>query len=73
MSRGVLVRFLLVLGLLAGCAYLSLNKEPNLGLDLRGGAQFVFQAEGNDDAPATAENVDKCARATTGSWWNSRE
>ncbi len=59
MSRGVLVRFLLVLGLLAGCAYLSLNKEPNLGLDLRGGAQFVFQAEGNDDAPATAENVDK--------------
>lgn len=59
MSRGVLVRFLLVLGLLAGCVALSLNKEPNLGLDLRGGAQFVFQAEGTEETPANAENVDK--------------
>ena len=46
MSRGALVRFLLVLGLLGGCLALTLNTKPNLGLDLRGGAQFVFQATG---------------------------
>ena len=47
------------LGLLAGCAALAVNVKPNLGLDLRGGAQFVFQAEGTEQTPATAENVDK--------------
>jgi SecD/SecF fusion protein len=59
MSRGVWIRFILVLGLLAGCAALALNVKPNLGLDLKGGAQFVFQAEGTEETPATAENVDK--------------
>ena len=59
MSRGVLVRFFLVLGLLVGCAALAVNVKPNLGLDLKGGAQFVFQAEGTDETPANAENVDK--------------
>ena len=59
MSRGVWIRFILVLGLLAGCAALALNVKPNLGLDLKGGAQFVFQAEGTAETPATAENVDK--------------
>ena len=44
MSRGAVVRFLLVLGLLAGCAAIALGVKPNLGLDLRSGAQFVFQA-----------------------------
>ncbi|MDR7252244.1 SecD/SecF fusion protein [Nocardioides sp. BE266] len=59
MSRGVWIRFILVLGLLAGCAALAVNVKPNLGLDLKGGAQFVFQAEGTEETPATAENVDK--------------
>jgi SecD/SecF fusion protein len=59
MSRGVWIRFILVLGLLAGCAALALNVKPNLGLDLKGGAQFVFQAEGTEATPANAENVDK--------------
>ncbi|MCD6639918.1 MAG: protein translocase subunit SecD [Nocardioides sp.] len=59
MSRGLIVRFLLVLGLLGGCFYLTLTKEPTLGLDLEGGAQFVFEAEGTDDVPANASNVDK--------------
>lgn len=62
MSRGVWIRFILVLGLLAGCAALALNVKPNLGLDLKGGAQFVFQAEGTEEVPATAENVDKTIR-----------
>ncbi len=66
MSRGVWVRFILVLGLLAGCAALALNVKPNLGLDLRGGAQFVFEAEGTEQTPATAENVDKTLEVLRG-------
>ncbi|GAB3038870.1 protein translocase subunit SecDF [Nocardioides flavus (ex Wang et al. 2016)] len=66
MSRGVWVRFILVLGLLAGCAALAINVKPNLGLDLRGGAQFVFEAEGTEQTPATAENVDKTLEVLRG-------
>ena len=51
MSRGARVRFFLVLGLLGGCLALAINVKPNLGLDLRGGAQFVFQAEGTEQTP----------------------
>jgi SecD/SecF fusion protein len=66
MSRGVWIRFILVLGLLAGCMWLSVEKKPNLGLDLKGGAQFVFEATGTEDAPATAENVDKTVAVLSG-------
>ena len=66
MSRGVWIRFILVLGLLAGCAALAVNIKPNLGLDLRGGAQFVFEAEGTEQTPANAENVDKTLQILRG-------
>ena len=66
MSRGVWIRFVLVLGLLAGCAALAINVKPQLGLDLKGGAQFVFQAEGTDQTPANAENVDKTLSVLSG-------
>jgi SecD/SecF fusion protein len=66
MSRGAVVRFLLVLGLLAGCVAIALGVKPNLGLDLRGGAQFVFQATGTEEAPANAENVDKTLEVLRG-------
>lgn len=66
MSRGAVVRFLLVLGLLAGCAAIALGVKPNLGLDLRGGAQFVFQATGTEEVPADAENVDKTLEVLRG-------
>ena len=59
MSRGVWIRFILVLGLLVGCVALAVNMKPNLGLDLRGGAQFIFEAEGTEQTPATAENVER--------------
>ena len=59
MSRGAVVRFLLVLGLLGGCLALALDQKPNLGLDLRGGAQFVFQAKDTETTEATSVNVDK--------------
>ncbi|MFM6847791.1 MAG: protein translocase subunit SecD, partial [Terrabacter sp.] len=66
MSRGVWIRFILVLGLLAGCAALAINVKPNLGLDLKGGAQFVFEAQGTDQTPANAENVDKTLQVLRG-------
>ncbi|PKH38050.1 SecD/SecF fusion protein [Nocardioides alpinus] len=66
MSRGVWIRFILVLGLLAGCAALAVNVQPKLGLDLRGGAQFVFEAEGTEQTPANAENVDKTLEVLRG-------
>ena len=56
MSRGVWVRFILVVGLLVGCVALAVNVKPNLGLDLRGGAQFIFEAEGTDQTPTSTEN-----------------
>ncbi len=66
MSRGVWIRFVLVLGLLAGSVALAINVKPNLGLDLKGGAQFVFQAEGTEQTPANAENVDKTLQVLRG-------
>ena len=66
MSRGAFIRLLLVLGLLAGCVALALNKEPRLGLDLRGGAQFLLQAESTEDVEATPENVDKAVEVLRG-------
>ncbi|PVG80978.1 protein translocase subunit SecD [Nocardioides gansuensis] len=67
MSRGALVRLLLVLGLLAGCVALAVNKEPRLGLDLRGGTQITLEAH---DSPAgveaNAENTDKALEVIRG-------
>ena len=45
MSKGAWFRLLLVIGLLAGCAWIAVEREPRLGLDLRGGTQVTLQAE----------------------------
>ena len=66
MSRGVLVRLLLVLGLLAGCAALALNREPRLGLDLRGGTQITLQASSTDRVEANAESTDRAIEVLRG-------
>ena len=66
MSRGAWFRLLLVLGLLAGCAWISIEREPRLGLDLRGGTQLVLQAEDTERAEANAENVDKAIEVLRG-------
>ncbi|MBA3781750.1 MAG: protein translocase subunit SecD, partial [Nocardioides sp.] len=67
MSRGALVRLLLVLGLLGGCAALALTQEPKLGLDLRGGTQITLQAS---DSPsgvkADAEATDRAIEILRG-------
>ncbi|HYH35576.1 MAG TPA: protein translocase subunit SecD, partial [Nocardioides sp.] len=66
MSRGVLLRLLLVIGLLGGATAIAVNKEPELGLDLRGGAQFIFEVQPTEDTPATAENVDRTLEVLRG-------
>ncbi|MET1060348.1 MAG: protein translocase subunit SecD, partial [Nocardioides sp.] len=66
MSRGALVRLLLVLGLLVGCVALALNKEPRLGLDLRGGTQIMLQAKDTGDVEANAESVDRAIEILRG-------
>lgn len=67
MSRGALVRLLLVIGLLAGCAALAITQEPRLGLDLRGGTQITLQAS---DSPsgvvADAEATDRAIEVLRG-------
>ena len=57
MSRGVLLRLLLVIGLLAGAGAIAATKEPELGLDLRGGAQFIFEVQPTETTPVNEENV----------------
>jgi len=66
MSRGVVVRLLLVIGVLAGATAIAVNKEPELGLDLRGGAQFIFEVNSTEDTEATAENVDRTLEVLRG-------
>ncbi|GGD22235.1 protein translocase subunit SecD [Nocardioides daphniae] len=60
MSRAAWIRFVLVLGLLAGCAALALNKEPTLGLDLKGGVSVTLQTyDSPNGTKANAENTDR--------------
>lgn len=66
MSRGVLIRLLLVLGLLGACVAVSLNKEPRLGLDLSGGTQIVLQTQDTDRVKADAESTDRALEILRG-------
>ena len=66
MSRGVILRLLLVVGILAGATAIVLNEEPELGLDLRGGAQYIFEVNSTEDTEATPENVDRTLEVLRG-------
>jgi len=66
MSRGVIVRLLLVLGLLGACAALALEREPRLGLDLRGGTQITLQTSSTDRVEANAESTDRAIEVLRG-------
>jgi len=66
MSRGVLLRLLLVLGLLGACAALALEREPRLGLDLRGGTQITLEASSTDRVEANAESTDRAIEVLRG-------
>ena len=66
MSRGAWFRLLLVVGLLAGCVWISVEREPRLGLDLRGGTQITLEAQSTDRVEANAENVDQAIEVLRG-------
>ena len=66
MSRGTWFRLLLVVGMLAGCAWITIEREPRLGLDLRGGTQITLQAESTDRVEANAESVDRAIEVLRG-------
>ncbi|WP_110183059.1 protein translocase subunit SecD [Nocardioides solisilvae] len=67
MSRGAWIRFVLVLGLLAGCAALALNKEPRLGLDLSGGTSITLEtSDSPSGVKANAENTDRAVEVLRG-------
>ncbi|QZY29660.1 protein translocase subunit SecD [Nocardioides coralli] len=66
MSRGAWFRLLLVIGVLAGAGWVAMEREPKLGLDLQGGAQFVFEAQSTEQTEATPENVDRTLEVLRG-------
>ncbi|HSI94240.1 MAG TPA: hypothetical protein VK925_12125, partial [Jiangellaceae bacterium] len=59
MNRSSVVRALLALAVLSMSAYFVLTASPTLGLDLRGGAQIVLQAQDTDTVEADAEATDR--------------
>ena len=57
MFKNPKVSLLIVLALIAGSGYVLLNKQPHLGLDLKGGSRITLQAEPNDAVPVLNETV----------------
>ncbi len=59
MNRSSVVRALLALAVLSLSGYFVLTSSPTLGLDLRGGAQMVFETRDTETVEATAETTDQ--------------
>ncbi|HEX6325914.1 MAG TPA: protein translocase subunit SecD [Jiangellaceae bacterium] len=59
MNRSSLVRALLALIVLSLSGFFVLTSSPTLGLDLRGGAQIVLEAQDTDTVTADAEATDR--------------
>ncbi|NYG56948.1 protein translocase subunit SecD [Nocardioides perillae] len=59
MSRGILFRLVLVLGLLAGCAAIALNVQPRLGLDLSGGVTVTLELQDTEEVEVTTETTEQ--------------
>lgn len=66
MSRGALVRLLLVLGLLGACLALAVEKKPHLGIDLRGGSQLQYEAHDPTGKAVKASDVDRTIEVLRG-------
>lgn len=60
MSRAVLVRALFALIVLGASAWVTMTAKPQLGLDLRGGAQIVLETK---DSPTVKANADSTGKA----------
>ncbi|MFW6090603.1 MAG: protein translocase subunit SecD, partial [Actinomycetota bacterium] len=59
MNRSSVVRALLALAVLSLSGYFMLTSSPTLGLDLRGGAQMVFETRDTETVEANAETTDQ--------------
>ncbi|MFW6204099.1 MAG: protein translocase subunit SecD [Actinomycetota bacterium] len=59
MNRSSVVRALLALAVLSLSGYFVLTSSPTLGLDLRGGAQMVFETRDTETVEANAETTDQ--------------
>src|SRR5215204_6212607 len=59
MNRTTAVRAVLAFAVLALSAFTVLSKEPRLGLDLRGGTQFVLETRDSDTVQASRESTDR--------------
>ena len=59
MNRSSLVRAVLALVVLSLSGFFVLTSSPTLGLDLRGGAQIVLEAQDTDTVTADAEATDR--------------
>ncbi|MGI8645194.1 MAG: protein translocase subunit SecD [Nocardioides sp.] len=55
-----------MLGLLGACTALALNREPRLGLDLRGGTQITLQTSSTERVEANAESTDRAIEVLRG-------
>ncbi len=53
------VRAVVALLVLGASTYVTLTAQPNLGLDLRGGAQIVLETQSTDNVEANTESTDR--------------
>jgi SecD/SecF fusion protein len=66
MSRAALTRLILALIILGGSIAFAVTKEPRLGLDLRGGVQFVLETQDTETLEADAEATDRTLEVLRG-------
>jgi SecD/SecF fusion protein len=59
LSRALVVRALVSLGVVVGSFFLALTTPARLGLDLRGGTQIVLQTKDSEVAKADADSTDR--------------
>ncbi len=59
MARATVWRVLIALAVLATSAFFAITKEPNLGLDLKGGVQIVLETQDSPTREATSEVTDR--------------
>ncbi len=65
-SKAPLWRALITLAVLIGSAALAFSFDPKLGLDLKGGTQFVLETRDTERVKATAETTDRALEVLRG-------
>jgi SecD/SecF fusion protein len=52
-------RLLVAIAILGGAVFMAVTRDPNLGLDLRGGTQIVLEAQQGPDRPVDERGMDR--------------